>query len=101
MFLYNFAILPEATQEIQNIKFYIKHVLCNTKASEDFESALFAKIAKIRQEPHIYPSEWKYNRLYYKAMVKKYIFAYFIDESTKTIHITSVGHELQKNRVKR
>lgn len=99
MFTYNLSIHPKATQEILNIKYYIKYVLCNEKAASDFEKTLDEKLDLIQKNPHMYQGETLYNNFYRFVSVKKYILAFYIDENNRIVHITNVGH-CKQNRYK-
>lgn len=96
MSTYTVIIEPSAVESIENIKYYLKHVLYATKASQDFETALYKKLELISKNPHLYRGEWIGNKYYYIVAIKNYIAAYQVKESTQTIHIMAVGHSLQK-----
>lgn len=95
---YNVKFFPKVLTEVQNIKYYIKYILSAPQTAEKLENAIYNKIETIRKEPHLYPNEWIHNRLFYSALVKKYIIAYYIDEPTKTVVITAVRHTKQKRK---
>lgn len=90
-----------AEQDLRQIVDYMKNIYHSTKVPTDFLDRVKKKFTMIAKEPHLYPNEWIYNRLYYKVLIKQYVLAYYIDESSKTIHDTSIGHTLQKHRIKR
>lgn len=94
--VYTFAKKTQA--DLQQIKYYIQNILQNQKAADDFIDAVEEKYLTILKEPHLQPNEWVNNRLYYGALVKKYIIAYYMDEPTKTVVITAVRHTRQKRK---
>ena len=95
---YKLHIRRKAQADLQQIVNYIQDIFRNTKAANDFIDAVEQKYSTIIKEPHLHPNEWVNNRLYYGALVKKYIIAYYIDETTKTVVVTTIRHTTQKRK---
>lgn len=96
--MYRLKIHDKAQLDAERIAKYIKFSLLNSKAAKDFTNILYRRYITICKNPHLFPSEYIDGRLYKKAMVKKYIVLFRIDENTQTIHIIAIGHSLQKRR---
>lgn len=98
MLPYKLSVLDKAQRDALRIKAYIKYILFNNKAADDFVRALDEKYKQIIKSPHVYPQRLFGNRLYRFAMVKRYLVVFRIDEDTHTVHIIAIGHCLQKRK---
>lgn len=94
----NYKVIAEekAQKDILQIVNYLTKILYSKQAADNFLEELKKKFTIIANEPHIYQKERIRNKEYRKASVNNYIVAFFIDEPTKTVHITAIGHSRQR-----
>lgn len=85
-----------AEKDILQIVNYMRCILCSNQAARNFLDALEEKFKKIAEEPHMYKPQKIGREFYRKAIVNKYVVAFSIDEASHTVHITAIGHTLQK-----
>ena len=96
MITYNIHVRRKALKDLDQIRDYLNNILRNHKAAVDFVNAVNTKLEQIAKEPHLYPYDKIGEIVYRKAMVKQYIIAFCIDETSKTVHIIAVGHSRQR-----
>lgn len=89
---YALYVHQNAQDELQKIKYYIRDILQNNKAAEDFVVAVEKKYARIIREPHLYPTKVIGNITYRKAFVKNYIIIFRIDEPEKAVKVITVAY---------
>ena len=95
---YNLIVQSKAQRDVERIDDYIRFTLFNSEAADSFIGCLEKRYNQIENNPHIFSSELINGRLYKKAMVKRYVLIFRIDEQTHTVHIIAVGHSLQKRK---
>lgn len=94
--MYNVTVEEKAQQDLERIAFYIRHILLNHKAANDFVDKIQNKYTTISRNPYGY-AEYRFGKYWYrKANVGKYIIAFRVDEQTHTVYIVAIGHSLQK-----
>lgn len=96
--MYKLLIQSKAHKDAERIDDYIRYTLLNPQAANAFIDCLERRYIKIAENPYAFSREYIDNYLYRKAMVKKYMIIYRIDENTHTVHIIAIGHSLQKRK---
>lgn len=92
------VIQDKALHDAEKIKDYIRSILLNNKAANDFVEKLDQRYNRIMQSPYLYPEAYFGHKKYRYAMVGKYMIVFRTDESTHTVYVIAIGHSLQKRK---
>lgn len=95
---YRVEVQLKAQLDAERIDDYIRYILLNPKAADDFIDNLETYYNKIANNPHEFSIEWIAGKAYRRALVKDYIALFRIDEQMHTVHIIAIGHSLQKRK---
>lgn len=101
--MYSFKILSAAQKEMVDIASYIRGDLGNPAAADKLALEIVRKAQKIADFPYSYqvisslrlPTEHEYRR----ALVRRYLIVYYIDEKNKVVniaHVVYAGRNLEK-----
>lgn len=96
--MYNLEVQSKAHKDAERIDDYIRFTLFNEPAANDFIDTLEKKYKQIANNPHIFSVEYINGIFYRKALVKKYVVIFRIDEQNHIVYIIAIGHSLQKRK---
>lgn len=88
--IYKLVIHKRAVTEAENIKSYIRDILCNPKAASNFASTLEKEAIHISERPTSYPHKVINGKIYRFAVIKKYLMFFQINEEQQTVYIKSI-----------
>lgn len=99
--MYSVEFKDDAKKEIFEIVSYIRGELGNPAAADRLLSEIVIKAQKIADFPYSYPAlsfpgPARYE--YRKALVRKYLIAYYIDEKNKAVNIAHVLYAMRDIR---
>lgn len=94
--MYRIYVQYKAQADAERIYDYIRYTLLNPQAAEMFLNCLEKRYEQISNNPHGFSIELVNGRQYRKALIKRYVVIFRVDEYAHTVHIIAIGHSLQR-----